>query len=87
MDLDASSHTSGDTSSDDTDNASSDLSSGSDMSFLEYLCILLLALSSRANRLVVARMNWHCHTQLLVYENLFNIKYRMSVESFNTLLE
>jgi hypothetical protein len=69
MDFDASSHTSGDTSSDDTDDASYDLSSGSDMSFLEDLCILSLVLSSRANRLVVARMSWHHHTQILVHES------------------
>jgi len=54
IDSDHSSHTSGNAS----DDASDDISTGSDMSFVGDLCIALLALSFRAERLVVMRMNW-----------------------------
>jgi hypothetical protein len=74
-------------SSSKSDDASNDASAISDMSFAEDLCIVSLALSFRADRLVVARMNWHRHVQSLLHENLFHIKYRMSIESFNRLLD
>jgi hypothetical protein len=54
IDSEHSSHTSGNAS----DDASDDISTGSDMSFVGDLCIALLALSFRAERLVVMRMNW-----------------------------
>jgi hypothetical protein len=60
---------------------------GSDISVVEDFCITSLALSSRANRLVVMWMNWHHYTQSLLHENLFHVKYRMSIESFNKLLD
>jgi hypothetical protein len=72
---------------DASDDASDDDSMGSDLSLAEDSCITSLALSSRANRLVVNRMNWHLHTQSLLNENLFHVKYRMSIESFNKLLD
>ena len=61
-------------------------SSGSELSFLEDLCIASLCLSSRANRLIVMRMNWDQHVQSLLHENLFHVKYRMTLPSFNKLL-
>jgi hypothetical protein len=76
MDYDDSSHTSHDA----TDDASDNISAGSDMIFAEDLCIAWLALSFRADRLVVTRKNWHHHTQSLLHENLFHLKYRMSIE-------
>jgi len=83
IEFDASSHTS----SDASDDASDDDSTGSNLSLAEDICITLLALSSRANWLVVKRINWHLHTQSLLHENLFHVKYRMSLESFNKLLD
>lgn len=83
MEFDVSSRTS----SDASDDASDDNSTGSDLSLAEVICIASLALSSRANRLVVKRINWHLHTQSLLHENLFHVKYRMSLESFNKLLD
>jgi hypothetical protein len=50
------------TSSDASDDASDDDSMGSDLSLAEDICIASLVLSSRANRLVVKRINWHLHT-------------------------
>ena len=72
----------------DSDEASSNASSvmSSDMSLVEDLCIALIALSSRANRQIVVRMNWIRHVDSLLHENLFHVKYRMSVESFDKLL-
>jgi hypothetical protein len=61
-------------------------SSGSELSFLEDLCIASLCLSSRANWLIVTRMNWDQHVQSLLHENLFHVKYRMTLPSFNKLL-
>jgi hypothetical protein len=37
------------------------LSSGSDVSFIEDICLASLALSLRENKLIVAKMNWHHH--------------------------
>jgi hypothetical protein len=62
-------------------------SSGSDVSFAEDLCIASIALSFRADRLAAARMNWNLHVQSLVDENLVHVKYRMSLDSFNKLLD
>jgi len=79
-----------DDNSSDTDDASTAASStvsssGSELSFLEDLCIATLCLSSRANRLIVTRMNWDQHVQSLLHENLFHVKYRMTLPSFNKL--
>lgn len=81
----SSSMSSNDSSSDDT--FSTFASSGSDVSFAEDLCIASIALSFRADRLAAARMNWKLHVQSLVHENLFHVKYRMSLDSFNKLLD
>jgi hypothetical protein len=83
MEFDVSSRTS----SNASDDASDDDSTGSNLSLAEVICIASLALSSRAHRLVVKRINWHLHTQSLLHENLFHVKYRMSLESFNKLLD
>jgi len=81
----SSSMSSNDSSSDDT--FSTFASSGSDVSFAEDLCIASIALCFRADRLAAARMNWKLHVQSLVHENLFHVKYRMSLDSFNKLLD
>jgi hypothetical protein len=78
------------TSGSDFDDASSNASSivsTSDLSFVEDLCIASIALSVRANRLIVVRMNWLRHVESLLHENLFHVKYRMSIESFDKLLD
>jgi hypothetical protein len=62
-------------------------SSDSDVSFAEDLCIAWIALSFRADRLAAARMNWNLHVQSLLHENLFHVKYRMSLDAFNELLD
>ncbi len=54
-------------------------SSDDDLSFAEDLCVASIALSFRAGRLQVQRINWILHCQLLLHENLFHIKYRMSL--------
>ncbi len=74
-------------SSSKSDDASNDASAISNMSFAEDLCIASLALSFRADRLVVTRMNWHQNAQSLLHENLFHINYQMSIKSFNQLLD
>ena len=74
-------------SSSESDNNSDEASISSDMSVAEDLCIASIALSFRADRLVVVRMKWHHHVETLLHENLFHIKYRMSLASFNQLLQ
>ena len=81
MDSNDTSHTYGDAS----DDASDDVSTGSDISFAEDLCIALLALLFRADSLVATRMNWHHHIQSLLHEN-FIPQYHISIQSFNHLL-
>jgi hypothetical protein len=78
------------TSGSDYDDASCNASSvvsTSDLSFVENLCIASIALSFRANRMIVVRMNWIRHVESLLHENLFHVKYRMAIESFEKLLE
>jgi hypothetical protein len=79
-----------DSSTDSDDNSSSISSttstSSSDISFIEDLCIASTALSHRVNRLIVIRMDWRGHVESLLHENLFHIKYWMSADSFNKLL-
>ena len=77
-------------SSSDSDDAATEASSvvsTSDLTFVEDLCIASIALSCRANRQIVVRMNWLRHVESLLHENLFHVKYRMSLESFNRLLQ
>ena len=74
-------------SSSESDNNSDEASISSDMSVAEDLCIASIALSFRADRLVVTRMNWHQNAQSLLHENLFHINYQMSIKSFNQLLD
>jgi hypothetical protein len=80
-------------SSESSDDSSSDGtsckcdSSDSDVSFAEDLCISSIALSFRADRLVAARMKLNLHVQLLLHENLFHVKYQMSLDAFNKLLD
>jgi hypothetical protein len=44
-------------------------------------------LSFRADRLVVMRMNWQRHVASLLHENFFHMKYQMTIDSFNKLLD
>jgi hypothetical protein len=77
-------------SNDDSSCESVDVSSivsDDDMSIAEDLCVASIALSFRSNRQIVMRMNWYRHCQSLLHENLFHVKYRMSFESFNKLLD
>jgi hypothetical protein len=72
----------------DDDSSTVSLSSiGSDLSFIEDICLVSLLLSVRANQLIINRMNWQCHGDSLLHENLFHVKYRMLLSSFNKLLE
>jgi len=71
----------------DDDESVSGLSRNSDVSLIEDICLASLALSFRENKLLVARMNWHRHVQLLLHENLFHVKYRMSLLAFDKLLD
>jgi len=71
----------------DIDESVSGLSCDSDVSFIEDICSASLALSSRENKLFVARMNWHRHFQSLLHEKKFYDKYRMSLAAFNKLLD
>jgi hypothetical protein len=71
---------------DDSSTVSSS-SQSSDLSFIEDVCLASLLLSVRANRLIVTRMNWKRHVDALLHENLFHVKYRMLLPSFNKLLE
>ena len=79
-----------DSSTDSDDNSSSISSttstSSSDISFIEVLCVASIALSHWVNRLIVIRMDWHRHVESLLHENLFHVKYRMSLVTFNKLL-
>ena len=76
-----------DSSTDSDDDSSSNVSSSSsDISFAEDLCVASIALSHRVDRMIVVRMNWHRHVESLLHENLFHVKYRMSIASFNKLL-
>ncbi len=73
-------------SSSDSDDASTEASSivsTGDLTFVEDLCIASIALSFRVNRQIVVRMNWLRHVKSLLHENLFHVKYRMSLESFD----
>jgi hypothetical protein len=72
----------------DDDSSTVSLSSqGSDLSFIEDVCLASLLLSIRANQLIVTPMNWQRHVDALLHENLFHAKYRMLLSSFNKLLE
>jgi len=71
----------------DDDELVSGLSRDSDVSFIEDICLASFALSFRENKLSVGQMNWHHHVQLLLHENLFHVKHRMSLEAFNKLLD
>ncbi len=77
---------SNDNSSCESEDTASTVSDG-DMSVTEDLCVASIALSFRSNRQIVIRMNWYHHCQTLLHENLFHVKYRMSFESFNKLLD
>jgi hypothetical protein len=74
--------------SDDASTWASSTISGSngELSFLENLCVASICLSSRGNRLIVMCMNWECHVNSLLHENLFHVKYQMTLPSFNKLL-
>jgi len=54
---------------------------------MEDLCVTSIALSHWVNWSVVERINWHHHVEALLHENLFHVKYRMSIGSFNKLLD
>jgi hypothetical protein len=71
----------------DDDESVSGLSCNSDVSLIEDICLASLALSFRENQLLIAQMNWHRHVQLLLHENLFYVKYWMSLLAFNKLLD
>jgi hypothetical protein len=70
----------------DDDESVSGLSLNSDVSLIEDIWLASLALSFRENKLLVARMNWHHHVQSLLHENLFHVKYWMSLSAFDKLL-
>ena len=70
----------------ETEDAASTVSDD-DMSIAEDLCIASIALSFCSNQQIVMRMNWYRHCQSLLHENLFHIKYQISFESFNKLLD
>jgi hypothetical protein len=74
--------------SDDASTQASFTTSGSDgeLSFLVDLCVVSICLSAWENRLIVTRMNWERHVNSLLHENLFHLKYRMTLPSFNKLL-
>jgi hypothetical protein len=74
-------------SSECSDDESLASSTSSNLSVAEDLCITSIALSFRADRLVAVRMNLYHYVQPLLHENLFHVKYRMSIPSFNKLLE
>jgi hypothetical protein len=61
--------------------------SDDDMSIAEDLCIASKALPFCSSQQIVMRMNWYRHCQSLLHENLFHVKYQMSFESFNKLLD
>jgi hypothetical protein len=75
------------TNTSDNDESVSGSSRDSDVSFIEDICMASLALSFRENKLIVAWMNWHHHVQSFLHENLFHVKYWMSLEAFNKLLD
>lgn len=62
-------------------------STSSDLSVAEDLCIASIALSFKADRLVAMRMNWYHHIQSFLHGSLFHMKYKMSITSFDKLLE
>ena len=69
-------------SSDDDDDDDADL-----LSVAEHLCLASALLSSRNNKITRSRIRWQQHVQLLLHENQFHVMYRMSLRSFNKLLE
>ena len=69
-------------SSDDDDDDDTDL-----LSVAEHLCLASALLSSRNNKITRSRIRWQQHVQLLLHENQFHVMYRMSLRSFNKLLE
>jgi len=76
-----------DSSTDSDDDLSSNVSSSSsDISFAEDLCVASIALTHRVDRMIAVRMNWHRYVESFLHENLFHVKYRMSIASFNKLL-
>jgi len=60
---------------------------GNDLSLIEDLCLASVMPSIRANWMIVVQMNWMRHVEALLHENLFHVKYRMSLSSFNALLK
>jgi hypothetical protein len=70
----------------ETEDAASTVSDD-DMSIAEDLCVASIALSFCSNWQIVMRIYWYRHCQSLLHENLFHIKYQISFESFNKLLD
>jgi hypothetical protein len=54
---------------------------------MEDLYIVSIALSHWVYWLIVIRMNRHSHVELLLHENLFHVKYQMSIGFFNKILD
>jgi hypothetical protein len=54
---------------------------------MDDICLASVMLSVRANRLIVVQWDWMQHVEVLMHENLFHVKYRMSLSSFNALLK
>lgn len=71
----------------DDDDEDEDASSNSSDSLVFILLLSSVAIAERANKWHVKRMQWHLHTEMLVHENQFDSMYRMSLLSFNKLLQ
>ncbi len=53
----------------------------------EDLCLSSALWAYRNNKIARSRLRWQQHKQLLLHENQFHIMYRMTIGSFNKLLE
>lgn len=57
------------------------------LSIAEDLCLASALLAYRNNKITRSRLRWQQHVQLLLHENQFHVMYRMTIGSFNKLLE
>jgi hypothetical protein len=53
----------------------------------EVICVAEAVLAWRSNRMTRSRLRWQHHVQMLLHENQFHVMYRMTIGSFNNLLE
>ena len=71
----------------ESDTGSNDTDDDSLFTVVEVIVVAEAIMSWRSNRLTRSRLNWQRHVQMLLHENQFDVMYRMTLESFNNLLD